>query len=513
MVGTGMGWSKARSSPGTSSRHPGCPGRQDLLHPWPGTGRKVPGEGDKVGAGTHHPRVTLRWDPVEAGTESLPGHMNVRVGRSQAPARGLTLKKKRFIYFKIFLFFFPSFFVVFTCISKKVGQKYKKSQLRNGKGLETTARNEPKRETRSTNQTPPTTRPNDYWNFRFPLYKTHQSMPRSGTGRAGREEDAGPAWLPAPAPGSRQVVLQAVQLPRLLLPFAALVLGRRRVVDVEGLLVLQAGFQRVLQLVGSAGIVLRERGGSGQGGDGGEPWHTNVPSPAQMVALGAPRGQGPTPPRLPEPAAPRAVPAWEPVPAPGTSPRPPRPRPLPSSLPSPATISQRRRRPQGLGLLRFSAYSRCRAAPGVPPELCPHAPAARRAPAVPHRGTMGAGPGAARKGPGAPGATWRGAEGRGHPRALSHRDRSLHLLGSDVRPVRSGRHWLHRCWTPKNPGALTLLTPPHPRSAASQAPPAEPSAPEGTGDVSEPGTEFIPRFICRQRGGAGPGASCPGYGC
>lgn len=63
---------------------------------------------------------------------------------------------------------------------------------------------------------------------------------------------------------SRQVVLEAVQLPRLLLPFAAVVLGRRRVVDVERLLVLQAGFQRVLQLVGSAGIVLRERGG-GQG--------------------------------------------------------------------------------------------------------------------------------------------------------------------------------------------------------------------------------------------------------
>lgn len=62
---------------------------------------------------------------------------------------------------------------------------------------------------------------------------------------------------------------------------------------------------------------------------------------------------------------------------------------------------------------------------------------------------------------------------------LSHKDRILHLLGSDVRPVRSWRHRLHRCWTPKNPGALTLLTPPHPRSAASQAPRAEPSSSGG----------------------------------
>lgn len=59
-------------------------------------------------------------------------------------------------------------------------------------------------------------------------------------------------------PCSRQVVLQAVELATLLLPFAAaaVVLGRRRVVDVKGLLVLQAGFQGVLQLVGSAGVIL-----------------------------------------------------------------------------------------------------------------------------------------------------------------------------------------------------------------------------------------------------------------
>lgn len=127
MVGTGMGWSKPRSSPGTSSRHPGCPGRQDLLHPWPGTGRKVPGEGDKVGAGTHHPRVTLRWDPVEAGTESLPGHMNVRVGRSQAPARGLTLKKKKGLFIsRSSFFFFPPFLLFLPVFQKKWGKSTKK---------------------------------------------------------------------------------------------------------------------------------------------------------------------------------------------------------------------------------------------------------------------------------------------------------------------------------------------------------------------------------------------------
>lgn len=84
----------------------------------------------------------------------------------------------------------------------------------------------------------------------------------------------GGAWLPRRSRSrprlSRQVVLEAVELPHVLLPFAAVVLGRRRVVDVERLLVLQAGFQRVLQLVGSAGIILRERRGSGPGRDGGE---------------------------------------------------------------------------------------------------------------------------------------------------------------------------------------------------------------------------------------------------
>jgi len=75
-------------------------------------------------------------------------------------------------------------------------------------------------------------------------------------------------------PGSRQVVLQTVELAAVLLPFAAaaVVLGRRRVVDVERLLVLQAGFQGVLQLVGSAGVVLL--GKMGWGGSQGMivPW-------------------------------------------------------------------------------------------------------------------------------------------------------------------------------------------------------------------------------------------------
>lgn len=147
MVGTGMGWSKPRSSPGTSSRHPGCPGRQDLLHPWPGTGRKVPGEGDKVGAGTHHPRVTLRWDPVEAGTESLPGHMNVRVGRSQAPARGLTLKKKKGLFISRSSFFFSLLFCCFYLYFKKSGAKVQKKSVaerqrfRNHSAERTQARN------------------------------------------------------------------------------------------------------------------------------------------------------------------------------------------------------------------------------------------------------------------------------------------------------------------------------------------------------------------------------------
>lgn len=101
----------------------------------------------------------------------------------------------------------------------------------------------------------------------------------------------------------------------------------------------------------------------------------------------------------------------------------------------------------------------------------------------------------------------------------SHRDRILHLLGSDVRPVRSWCHWLHRCRILRNPflGGLTLLTPPHPRSAASQAPRAEPSTSGGdegcvrarrdTGEWHRVHPEFHPLGSGE---GAGPGASCQG---
>lgn len=72
---------------------------------------------------------------------------------------------------------------------------------------------------------------------------------------------------------SRQVVLQAVELAAVLLPFAAaaVMLGRRRVVDVKWLLVLQAGLQGVLQLVGSTGVILPgEMEGSGDDHDMGD---------------------------------------------------------------------------------------------------------------------------------------------------------------------------------------------------------------------------------------------------
>lgn len=83
----------------------------------------MPGEGEKGGPGTHHPRVMLRWESVQAGTESR----RVHVGRSQAPARGLTLKKKWFIYFKIFLFFFfPPFLLFLPVFQKKWGKSTKK---------------------------------------------------------------------------------------------------------------------------------------------------------------------------------------------------------------------------------------------------------------------------------------------------------------------------------------------------------------------------------------------------
>lgn len=91
---------------------------------------------------------------------------------------------------------------------------------------------------------------------------------------------------------------------------------------------------------------------------------------------------------------------------------------------------------------------------------------------------------------------------------LSHRDRILHLLGSDVRPVRSWCHWLHRCTIPKNPFP-GVLTPPHPRSAASQAPRAEPSSSGGAGARHRVHPEV--RAVGSGQG-AGPGASCQGYG-
>lgn len=81
-----------------------------------------------------------------------------------------------------------------------------------------------------------------------------QEICTAGDGRAGSRSRL--LLLPC----SRQVVLQTVELAAVLLPFAV-VLGRRRVVDVKRLLVLQAGFQGVLQLVGSAGVVLQERWG------------------------------------------------------------------------------------------------------------------------------------------------------------------------------------------------------------------------------------------------------------
>lgn len=250
-----------------------CPGWQDVLHPWPGRGRKVPGESEKGGPGTHHPWVMLRWEPVQAGTESR----RVHVGRSQAPARGLTLKKKMVYLFQDLPFFFFLLFCCFYLYFKKSGAKVQKKSVaerqrfRNHSAERTQARN--------TEHEPntPTTRPNYDWIFCFPLYKTHQSMPRSGKGHSGGRRRLwmrGGAWLPRRSRSrprlSRQVVLEAIELPHVLLPFAAVVLGRRRVVDVERLLVLQAGFQRVLQLVGSAGIILRERRGSGPGRDGGE---------------------------------------------------------------------------------------------------------------------------------------------------------------------------------------------------------------------------------------------------
>lgn len=122
MVGTGM--SKSWSSPGTSTRHPGV----SRMCCTPGTGRKLPGEGDKGGPGTQHPRVRLRGDPVGAGSESLSGDRTVRVGRSQAPARGLTLKKKKKVYlFQDLPFFFsPPFLLFLPVFQKKWGKSTKK---------------------------------------------------------------------------------------------------------------------------------------------------------------------------------------------------------------------------------------------------------------------------------------------------------------------------------------------------------------------------------------------------
>ncbi|XP_054373341.1 uncharacterized protein LOC129046940 [Molothrus ater] len=112
--------------PGCPSCSQTCPGWRDELHPWPGRGRKVPGEGDKGEPGTQHPRVMLRGDPVEAGAESLSGDMNGHDGRSQAPARGLTLKKKKVYLFQDLTFFFSPFLLFLPVFQKKWGKSTKK---------------------------------------------------------------------------------------------------------------------------------------------------------------------------------------------------------------------------------------------------------------------------------------------------------------------------------------------------------------------------------------------------
>lgn len=241
----------------------------------------------------------------------------------------------------------------------------------------------------------------------------------------------------------------------------------------------------------------------------------------------------------------------------------PLPVPSPAHLLVPATISHSRRRlaggQRGWIYCGSSAYSRCPRAAGraghassrrppagassprrgwAVPRVCPAstgraAPRHRgRAPAAlgtvpaalvgqdePRPGGCQGGPGRAAVGTVLPvphGERQMDGDTQG---PASHRDRILHLLGSDVRPVRSWCHWLHRCRILRNPflGGLTLLTPPHPRSAASQAPRAEPSTSGGdegcvrarrdTGERHRVHPEFHPLGSGE---GAGPGASCQG---
>lgn len=197
MVGTGMGMEQILEQP--RHLHQASLGVPSAARP--GRGSEVLGEGDKGGSGTRHPQVTLKGDPVEAGT----GSCRVRVGRLQAPARGLTLKKKKVYLFQdLPFFFFSSFFVVFTCISKKVGQKVQKKSVaerqrfRNHSAERTQARN--------TEHEPntPTTRPNYYWNFFF-LFVFLCTKHTKACHGAGRDTAAGGGCgcggSPAPAPG------------------------------------------------------------------------------------------------------------------------------------------------------------------------------------------------------------------------------------------------------------------------------------------------------------------------
>lgn len=207
------------STPGTSTKHPGV----SQLHPsvsgmaapcrvpalvghvaplaWQSQGRG--------GLGTYHPPwVMLRWELGEQGPNLLCLCQEIA-----GTGKRLNLKKKKKFYFKIFLFF-CCFYLYF----KKSGVKVQKKSVaewqrfRNHSAELTQAI-----DTEHKPNTPTTRRGQRPFtafgfvllliNFCFPLYKTHQSMPRSGKKEIPDGEETGDlysrgweGWLPLSPP-------------------------------------------------------------------------------------------------------------------------------------------------------------------------------------------------------------------------------------------------------------------------------------------------------------------------